>query len=181
MNDGKGTLREDSDRHCLRFERLLAHPPEKVWRALTRDDELSAWFPARIEGPREAGASLRFVFPPKPGQLPADTTEEGPIMTGAMLVFDPPRLLEYMWDVDVLRWELEPRSDGTLLTFTHTFDDEARAAREASGWDICFASLEALMAGLPVEPFTSERHEALFTHYAQRFGPAATLLKAPDM
>ncbi len=35
-------------------------------------------------------------------------------MTGAMLVFDPPRLLEYTWDVDVLRWELEPRAGGTV-------------------------------------------------------------------
>ena len=148
MNDGKGTLHEDADRHCLQFERILAHPPEKVWRALTENDDLATWFPARIEGAREPGASLRFILPPKPGQFPADTDEEGMIMTGAMLEFDPPRLMEYQWDVDVLRWELEPRPDGTLLTFTHTFDDQGRAARDASGWEFCFASLELRLAAL---------------------------------
>jgi uncharacterized protein YndB with AHSA1/START domain len=181
MNDGKGTLRQDSERHSLGFERLLIHPPEKVWRALTEDDELAVWFPARIEGSREAGASLRFVSPPKPGQVPADTDEEGLTMTGEMLVVDPPRVLEYLWEGDVLRWVLDPHSDGTLLTFTHTFDDEGRAARDASGWDMCLASLEARLAGLKAEPFTAERHAVLFAHYAEEFGPAAAKHQTPEM
>jgi uncharacterized protein YndB with AHSA1/START domain len=180
MSDGKGRLETNAGRHCLRFERLLAHPREKVWRALTENVELSTWFPARIEGSREAGASLRFVMPPKPGQLPADTDEEGPIMTGSMLVYDPPRLLEYLWDVDVLRWELEPHTDGTLLTFTHAFDDQGRGARDAAGWEFCFGSLEARLAGRPGKPFTSEGHAGLFTQYEQRFGPAGSSQKTPD-
>ncbi len=102
-------------------------------------------------------------------------------MTGEMLVFDPPTVLEYMWEGDVLRWELEPRPDGTLLTFTHTFDDQGRAARDASGWEFCFASLELRLAGQPAEPFTSEGHEVLFAQYAERFGPAAAMHKTPDM
>jgi hypothetical protein len=61
--------------------------------------------------------------------------------------------------------------------YTH----EAGAARDASDWNICLASLEALLTGQPTEPYTSERHEALFTHYAKRFGPAAGLHKRPDM
>jgi uncharacterized protein YndB with AHSA1/START domain len=181
MNDGKGTLRQDSERHTLGFERVLTHPPERVWRALTEGDELAVWFPAKIEGSREPGASLRFVSPPKPGQVPADTDEEGLTMAGEMLVVDPPRVLEYLWEVDVLRWMLDPHSDATLLTFAHTFDDEGRAARDASGWDMCLAALEARLAGLQPEPFTAERHAALFAHYAERFGPAAAMQQTPEM
>ncbi len=181
MSDGKGTLGQHGKRHTLRFERLLSHPPDRVWRAITEDADLSAWFPARIVGAREAGAALRFIFPPKPGQVPADTPEEGLTMTGEMLVFDPPRVLEYLWDADVLRWELEPHPRGTLLTFTHTFDDKGRGARDAAGWDICFASLEAVLEGRTPQPFTTERHKDLFAHYARRFGPDGAVHKTPDI
>ena len=59
----KGTLHHAGTRHTLRFERRLAHSPEKVWRALTEASELAHWFPAEIHGPREQGSALRFVFP----------------------------------------------------------------------------------------------------------------------
>ena len=72
--------------------------------------------------------NLRFVFPPEPGRTPSDADNEGLVMTGEMPVYDAPNLLEYRWDVHVLRWELEERPGGTLLTCTHTFDDKGRAA-----------------------------------------------------
>ena len=101
-------------------------------------------------------------------------------MTGEMLVFDPPRAVEYSWEGEVLRWELDARGGGTLLIFTHTFDDKAKAARDASGWDICLASLEANLAGLPVESFTAERFETLFADYARRFGPEVAVRRTAD-
>ena len=42
----------------LRFERLLAHPPEKVFRAISVPDELRHWFPATVER-RAASAAHR--------------------------------------------------------------------------------------------------------------------------
>jgi uncharacterized protein YndB with AHSA1/START domain len=180
MSDGNGTLGQDTGRYFLHFERLLSHSPERVWQAITEEDELSAWFPARMVGPRERGAVLQFIFAPVPGQVPEDSTEEGIMMTGEMRVFDPPLTLEYTWDVDVLRFELEARPEGTLLKFTHTFDDKGRGAREAAGWDICLASLEAQVAGDSAEPFTNERHADLFERYALRFGPDGAVHKNPN-
>ncbi|UMG93452.1 SRPBCC domain-containing protein [Nocardioides sp. TF02-7] len=48
--DRTGVLLRDGDRVGLRFERRLAHPPEKVWRALTESEHLRHWFPADIVG-----------------------------------------------------------------------------------------------------------------------------------
>lgn len=177
----KGTLHRDGNRASLRFERRLAHAPEKVWRALTVNDELRHWFPARIDGPREGGAPLRFVFPPKPGQLPSDTTEEGPSMEGTMRACDAPRLLEYDWGGEILRWTLAPSEGGTLLVFTHTFEDVAKSARDASGWHICLDSMECRLDGRPAAGFTPERFDALFEDYAARFGPDASATKRPDL
>ncbi|HET6399224.1 MAG TPA: SRPBCC domain-containing protein, partial [Candidatus Thermoplasmatota archaeon] len=48
----------------LRFERLLAHPPERVWAALTSPEDLKQWMPAqevRIEP--HAGGTIAGHLP----------------------------------------------------------------------------------------------------------------------
>lgn len=181
MADGAATLQGRGGRYALRFERILSHSRERVWQAITAEDELSMWFPARMKGDRAVSATLRFIFPQNPGQVRADSVEEGAVMAGEMLVFDPPSVLAYRWDVDVLRWKLEDHPDGTLFTFLHTFDDRGRGARDAAGWDICLASLEARLAERPVEPFTHVRHQRLFAQHARRFGPDGAVHRSPTM
>jgi uncharacterized protein YndB with AHSA1/START domain len=190
----KGTLHHQGNRHTLRFERRLAHPPEKVWRTLTDNAELMHWFPAQIRGARQQGAKLRFVFqeesgPPLDSEMKAvaaagheayQGSEGDAAMDGKMTVFDPPRTLEYTWGDEVLRWELQPRDGITLLVFTHTFEEEAKSARDASGWDVCLSSLERRLAGLQPEPFTMEHFDVLFDDYAQRFGAKASAKRQPD-
>jgi hypothetical protein len=44
----------------LRFTRALAYSPETVWRALTRPDQLKAWFPDGISGEFSVGSTLTF-------------------------------------------------------------------------------------------------------------------------
>ncbi|WP_432420569.1 SRPBCC domain-containing protein [Nocardia carnea] len=44
---------------------MLAHPPAKVWRALTESEHLRHWFPADILGERRAGAEVRFRLWPE--------------------------------------------------------------------------------------------------------------------
>jgi uncharacterized protein YndB with AHSA1/START domain len=174
-----GTLHSQGSQHTLRFERHFAHPPERVWQALTENDDLAHWFPARIDGERAAGARLRFVFPPEPGQVPADSEEEGDAMTGEMRVFDPPRLLEYTWGGEILRWQLESSGEGTLLVLSNTFEDVAKSARDAAGWHFCLANLGSLLDGAQPESFTMERHDAIFETYARSFGPEASAKRGP--
>lgn len=153
-----GTLTTKGNKVEFRFERRLAHPPEKVWRALTDNKELAHWFPARMEGTREAGAQLRFFF------------EEGDPGSGKMHVFDPPRVLEYTWEGDLLRWELKPEGTGCLLIFTTIPADRANVSRDATGWHFCLDNLEASVDGNPAAGFDKERFSALNADYAARFG-----------
>ena len=112
-------------RSVLRYRRRLAHPPEKVWRALTEDGHLAAWFPTTIEGVREAGAPLHFSF--RHGEAEA--------FDGEMLVFEPPSLLELRWADDVLRFVLEPAGAGSVLHLDrHGFLKACgKAARDGAG------------------------------------------------
>jgi hypothetical protein len=51
MDDAElGTLTRQGDRWVLTFTRRLAHPREKVWRAVTEPEHLSAWYPQQIVG-----------------------------------------------------------------------------------------------------------------------------------
>lgn len=53
-----GTLETIDGRPALRFERHLAHPVPRVWRAVTEPRELERWFPAAAEWKPEAGEFL---------------------------------------------------------------------------------------------------------------------------
>ena len=97
-------MERDGEVWVLRYRRRLAHPRDKVWRALTEDGHLAAWFPTTIEGERAAGASLHFSF----------REGEAEPFDGEMLAFDPPVILELRWADDVLRFDLT--ADGRVRT-----------------------------------------------------------------
>jgi uncharacterized protein YndB with AHSA1/START domain len=126
MDDAElGTLTRQGDRWLLTFTRRLAHPREKVWRAVTEPEHLAAWYPQEIVGERRAGAPLRFV------------SSAGDGFDGQMLVFDPPEVMEFTWGTDRLRIELRADGAGTLLTLTDTFDELGKVARDGAGWHEC--------------------------------------------
>ena len=167
----EGRLQQSGGRWQLRFTRRLAHPPAKVWRALTEPEHLAAWFPADIEGERAAGAPLRFVF----------GNGEAPAIEGEMLAYDPPSLLELRWgDEETLRFELEPDGGGTRLTFVNTFDKLGKAARDAAGWHARPDVLAYRLDGEPVPWTPVERWKQVHDQYIAAFGPEAATIGPPE-
>ena len=155
-----GTLTQLDGRDAVRFERRLAHPPERVWKAITDPGDLKAWFPADIEGDLgSAGAELSFPF----------RNDEAPTEAGVVLESERPRVLAYTWGGQTLRFELEPDGDGTRLVFTHALPRE-ETAKTAAGWQLCFVDLEARLAGADSAGFDEERWTKLHEDYAEEFG-----------
>lgn len=157
-----GTLNQTPDgRHVLRFERHLAHPPAKVWRALTETEALRAWFVQILDYDRSnldfaEGAALTFV--PKDADFP--------IGHGTVVRSEPPCVLEYTWDGEVLRWELEPEDSGCRLIFTVVVDDRGTAVATAPGWHAELDGLAAVLDG------TTREHDwaELIETYARAIG-----------
>jgi len=166
--DSEGTLEHVDDQWRVRFTSALPHPPEKVWRALTEAEHLAGWFPTEIIGERAAGAALRFEF----------REGEGPGFDGTMITFDPPRLMEFLWGKDLLRFELEPTELGTMLTLTDTLEELGKAARDAAGWHVCLERLELNLAGERRNP--DESWKVLYDMYVERFGPEASTIGPPE-
>lgn len=175
----EGTLEQVGDRWQLRFVRRLSHRPETVWRALTEERHLSAWFPTTIEGKLRPGEQL--VFRHRDVALPP--------VHGEMLACEPPRLLEFTWgfgDVDGearpewSRFELQPEGEGCILTFTTTYDKVGKSARNGAGWHACLENLERDLAGRGPAPDPAENWKKLNRRYAERFGPEAATLGPPE-
>jgi uncharacterized protein YndB with AHSA1/START domain len=164
-----GVLTEHDDGWCLTFTRLFAHPPEKVWRALTEPEHRAVWFPDTVEGEFRAGAKLRFVT----SQDPPDGFD------GEMRVFDPPTAMEIVWGADILRFDLEPHGGGTRMTFTDTFADVGKAARDGAGWHECLDRLQSDLDG--TEPVAwSVTWKDVHPRYVDRLGPAAATIGPPE-
>lgn len=165
-----GELERSGDVSILRYVRRLAHPQEKVWRAITEDVHLAAWFPTTMEGERSAGAPLHFAFRQAEGQ-PFD---------GQMLVFDPPSVMELRWADDVLRFELEPDGAGSILRLSVTFPEHGKAARDAAGWHVCLEQLAAACAGTDLSWQPPDRWRVVHRGYVERLGPEASAIGSPE-
>jgi len=163
-----GTLHAEAGRYVLRFERQLAHPPEKVWQALTDPAELTHWFPQDVEADLRPGGKMCFV----------SRGDDAPSFDGEVIDFDPPRVFTYLWGTDVLRWELRPQGDGCLLVFTDTIVEQGKAARDGAGWHVCLETLVARLDGS--EPPPADRWQQVHPGYVDRFGPAAATMGPPS-
>jgi uncharacterized protein YndB with AHSA1/START domain len=146
--------------------RQLRHPPEKVWRALTEPAELSQW------APFDADRSLGMVGPAKLSTVGAPTVQVSDITVKRA---ERPRVLEYSWGGNDLRWELEPTTDsGTRLTLWHHIE-RAFISWGAAGWHICLDVLEHLLGDEPIGRIVGGAAmefdwERLNTEYAKQFG-----------
>jgi uncharacterized protein YndB with AHSA1/START domain len=148
----EGTLVEIDGRPALVFERRLAHPIERVWRAVSTHDELAAWFVVPMEFTK---AGQRFEAMDQPGEV---------------LRYEPPRALEWEWGGERFSFDLEPAEDETRLTFVHVIGDRERGADYASGWHFHLDRLEAHLAARPVPDADPAELLALNDRYAERFG-----------
>jgi uncharacterized protein YndB with AHSA1/START domain len=139
------TYRADGGRWTLVLVRRLAHPPERVWTALTDPDELRAWAPfvpdRSLAG---TGAATLTMF--------EDATTLGEGSPATVTRAEPPSLLEYRWNDDLMRWELEPDATGTRLTLSHTVAGRDWLPKVAAGWHLCLDVAERLLEGSPTTP-----------------------------
>lgn len=157
---------KDGEKWTLVLVRDLAHPPEKVWTAITDPEHLREWAP--FDSDRNLGAvgtaTLSTVGTPKPHVTEAHVKRA-----------DAPRALEYSWGGSDMRWQLEPLgSGGTRLTLWHSIDRRF-ISMGAAGWHICFDVLDRYLGdhalgrivGGDAVKFEWKR---LHVEYAKQFG-----------
>jgi uncharacterized protein YndB with AHSA1/START domain len=160
-------IQKDGEKWTLVLVRELRHSPEKVLQALTDPAHLREWAP--FEADRNLGAAgttvkLSTVGAPTPHVSETRVTRA-----------DAPRVLEYNWGGQDMRWELEASGGGTRLTLWHNID-RRYIAMGAAGWQICFDVLDHLLGGTPIgrmvgpEAMKFGGWQRLHAEYAKQFG-----------
>ncbi|MGH3747651.1 MAG: SRPBCC family protein [Micromonosporaceae bacterium] len=154
------------DRWTLVMVRDLRHPPAKVWEALTDPARLAQWAPFTTDRNLAGLGSATLTM------IDGDTSME---LAASVRQADPPRLLEYTWGSDVLRWELVGSDTGTQLTLRHTVEERGTAPKIAAGWHLCLAVAERLLGGAPIAPIRGADAlnygwEELNNSYANKLG-----------
>jgi uncharacterized protein YndB with AHSA1/START domain len=162
-------IRKDADTWTLVLVRDLRHPPARVWDAITDPAQLSEW------APFDADRNMASAGPVKLTTVGAPT----PMVSQTLVLrAEPPRVLEFTWGGNALRWELEPQGTGTRLTLWHAIE-RGFIAWGAAGWHVCFDVLEHLLAGEPLgrivgaEALKFEGWQRLTAEYAKQFGVEA--------
>src|SRR3954467_7682806 len=163
-------VRKDGERWTLVLVRELRHPPQKVWRALTDPAELGEWAPFEADGTLgTAGSRVKLTTGGSPTPRVSETT-----VTRA----DAPRVLEYNWGGQDIRWELESSGRGTRLTLWHNIDRRFISIG-AAGWHICFDVLDHFLSETPIgriagpEAMKFAGWQRLNAEYAQQFAAEA--------
>ena len=156
MTVADGTMVVTGDVALISFERRLRHPVERVWAALADPGERSAWLGPGTMEPHIGGAVSIHTGP-------QDQPVMHRAMTGRVLAWDPPHVLEHEWvqpglAVSGVRYELEPDADGTVLRLTHRRSVAAGIGGRA-GWHAYLDRLGAYLGGMPVPPWGARRAE----------------------
>jgi uncharacterized protein YndB with AHSA1/START domain len=147
MPDQRAILEDIKGRPAVRVERRLAHPPAKVWTAITQPSELAYWFPAKVDMELRAGAPITFTM----------QGMDYPATGGEVLKLDEPNVFAFTWNGDTFRLELFPDPVGSHLVFTHVFGRgepeiaKLVAARTIAGWVACLGMLDARLGDKPFE------------------------------
>ena len=125
-------------------EKEFAHPPEKVWRALTQGDLIVQWL---MENDFQPVVGRRFEFRMAP--MP----QWDGVIHSEVLVAEPYERLVYRWDSlgleSIVAWTLTPTAGGTLLRMEHSGfrEDQEHAYKGAGyGWKNFIGQLDGVLS-----------------------------------
>jgi uncharacterized protein YndB with AHSA1/START domain len=141
----------------------VRHSPEKVWQALTDPAHLREWAPFEADGSLgTVGTTVKLTTVGAPTPQVSETTVRRA---------DAPKVLEYNWGAQDIRWELEPFAGGTRLTLWHNIDRRF-ISMGAAGWHISLDVLDRLLSGTPIVRGEAMKSgwQRLNAEYANQFG-----------
>ena len=144
----RGSLVEEGEHATLTFRRVYRHAPEHVWDAIATPEGLREWLMC----------THAVVEPHVGGRIELVSGPPGYRSTGRILAWEPPRVLEYEWNVApvpemprgehaIFRYELTPDGDSTHLVVTYRRITKQTARGFLPGLHAFLDRLEAQLDG----------------------------------
>jgi len=135
-----GTLTRKADTNVITFVRDVPATPDRVWRALTTVEGLTAWLAPSASIDARLGGTIRFTF------------DEANVVTGEITTFEPAVRLTHTWIINdaaesTVQYDLAPSDDGTRLTLVHSGLPDEMCGGYTPGWHAYLVRLEATVDG----------------------------------
>ena len=137
---------EPTATRSLVIEREMAHPPEKIWRALTQGPLIEEWLMKNDFQP-VVGHRFSFRSTPVPGW--------NGVIDSEVLVIEPNSRLSYSWDsmglMTVATWTLPPTKAGTHVRMEQTgfrSEEDANYKGARWGWTKFIGNMERVVGRL---------------------------------
>lgn len=141
-----GTTIPEAGTRSVVVERDIPHPPERIWRALTRPHLIAEWL-------------MKNDFKPDVGHRFNLSGEWGGVLDCEVLAVEPERRLSYTWNfahedpaynlASVVTFTLAPTATGTLLRMEQAGfrpDQKQAFGGARHGWQDFFSKLEDVLA-----------------------------------
>ena len=128
-------VRKEGEKWTLVLVRDLPHPPAKVWKALTEPEHLREWAPFDSDRSLGAVGTAKLTTVGAPTPLVSETQVKRA---------DAPKVLEFNWGGQDIRWELEPLEEaarGSRSGTTSTVDSSRWALRAGTSASTCWSGL----------------------------------------
>lgn len=169
----KGTLVEDGEHATLSFRRVYRHALDHVWNAIATPEGLREWLLC----------SRALIEPRAGGRIELVSGPSGYHSVGKILVWEPPRVLEYEWNVApvpempkgehaIFRYELCAEGDATRLLVTYRRITRQTAGGFLPGLHAFLDRLEAQLDGR-TPPDWLQRFAEVRLEYAEWSGHAS--------
>ncbi|MFF4229204.1 SRPBCC domain-containing protein [Streptomyces sp. NPDC001820] len=119
--DGRRGGERDEDLTTIRVDQFLAHPPAKVWRALTEPELIAEWL---MPGDFRLEVGHRYTMT----AVPRPNTNFSGTVRAEVLAYETERMLRVRWTDAMgarnaadwtITWTLEPEGRGTRLFLVH--------------------------------------------------------------
>jgi uncharacterized protein YndB with AHSA1/START domain len=139
-------MSDTTQTHTLVIEREMAHPPEKIWRALTEGRLIQEWLMSNDFQP-VVGHRFSFRATPVPGW--------NGVIESEVKVVEPQVRLVYSWGTmgmwSVVTWTLTPTESGTQVRMEQSgfpSEDGPNYKGAKYGWQKFIGNLERVAGGL---------------------------------
>lgn len=163
----------------VRFQRLLPGTLDRVWEFLVDGDKRARWLAGGITEQHVGGkvtlefhnAGLSTLPDDPPPEKYADLPERMNY-AGVVTACEPKTLLSHTWMGDdgensEVTYQLEPQTEGVLLTLTHRRLADEMLLGVLGGWHTHLDILDHLLQGLEPLPFW-RTHTALEAEYERQ-------------
>ncbi|MEO1055440.1 MAG: SRPBCC domain-containing protein [Actinomycetota bacterium] len=167
---------DPNQRATIRFERVLAHPIDRVWQSITEPDQMEMWLAVRARVDLRVGGHFDLWL--------GASDSEAPVSSGTITTLDAPRRIDVAFtDGSTLSWQLHAEADATRLVFIDTRPPDERARNSVlAGWHIRVDHLPRALDGTALDwpALDADRNEhgyvrpmaEIYWHYRNRPRPS---------